>query len=53
MMQTLGGDGWITPVDALMIMQVVLCLNIMRVTTTLYGAIRTTWQGYGIVVDLP
>ena len=31
-MQTLGGDRWITPVDMLMIVQVVLCLNIMRVT---------------------
>jgi len=32
MIETLGGDGRITPVDALMIVQVVLCLNIMRVT---------------------
>jgi hypothetical protein len=30
-MQTLDGDGQITPVDALMIVQVALCLNIMRV----------------------
>ena len=32
MMQTLSGDGRITPVDVLMIVQVALCLNIMRVT---------------------
>ena len=31
MMQTLSGDGRITPVDVLMIVQVTLCLNIMRV----------------------
>ena len=31
MMQTLGSGRRITPVDALMIVQVVLCLNIMRV----------------------
>ena len=48
----IGCDGRITPVDTLMIVQVALGLNIMRITTTLYGAIRTTWQGYGIVVDL-
>ena len=30
-MQTLDGYGRITPVDTLMIMQVALCLNIMRV----------------------
>lgn len=32
MMQTLDGDGRITPVDVLMIVQVALCLNIMGVT---------------------
>ena len=31
-MQTLDGDGQITPVDVLMIVQVALCLNIMRIT---------------------
>ena len=31
MMQTLGGDRRITPVGVLMIVQVALCLNIMRV----------------------
>ena len=31
MMQTLDGDGRITSVDVLMIVQVALCLNIMRV----------------------
>ena len=32
MMQTLGGDRRIAPVDTRMIVQVALCLNIMRVT---------------------
>lgn len=35
--RTLDGDGRITPVDALMIVQVVLCLNIMRVTPYYMG----------------
>jgi hypothetical protein len=42
MIQTLGGDGRVTPVDTLMIVQVALCLNIMRVTTALYDTIRIT-----------
>lgn len=42
MMQTLDGDGRITPVGVLMIVQVALCLNIMRVSTTLYETIQTT-----------
>ena len=37
MMQTLDGDKWITPVDTLKIVQVALCLNIMRVTPYYMG----------------
>ena len=49
MMQTLDGDGRITSVDVLMIVQVALCLNIMRVIPYYMG-------GYelhdGVIVSL-
>ena len=37
MMQTLGGDGQVMLVDVLRIVQVALCLNIMRVTLYYMG----------------
>ena len=49
MMQTLDGDGRITPVDVLMIVQVALCLNIMRVTPYYMG--RYELHG-GVMVSL-
>ena len=52
MTQTLGGDGRITPVDALMIVPCVM-FKYYASYTTLYETVRTTWRGYGIAVDLP
>ena len=49
MMQTLGGDGRITPVDTLMIVQVASCLNIMLVV--LYYIRRYELQE-GFIVSL-
>ena len=49
MMQTLSGDGRITPVDVLMIVQVALCLNIMRVTPYYMGRYEL---GDGVIVSL-
>ena len=49
MMQTLSGDGRITPVDVLMIVQVALCLNIMRVITRY---VRRYELHHGIIVSL-
>ena len=49
MMQTLDGDKRITPVDMLMIVQMALCLNIIRVTPYYMG--RYELQD-GVIVSL-